>query len=459
MLLPGRSKPRPADSLSEFVVVFAYRSRYNEWHAKGAERMQFLQKLSNGMIVTGEHMNTTPAVSMGFWIRTGGMNEAPGESGISHFLEHISFKGTPTRTARDIAVEMDEVGGTLNAFTTKEETCFYVKVAQQHIGLGLNLLTDILYHSLMDGDFIEREKSVVLDEIAQADDSPEDRVHELLYECYYKGHPLAQPVLGAKRVISSLTREKLVDFRRAHYAWDNTVFSIAGSFDEKTVFEALEGIVPGSAQETSAPLPQAHRRGGERTVRYDVKSVEQLHIALAFPGVERDHRLMIAINVLNNIVGGGMSSRLFQTLREELGLVYGIFTYPVYHSCGGMVVVDTGTIDRNGPQVLEKIREEIRRIVADGVTEEEFTRAREQLRGNFILSREGIESRMSGGGRSVLFYGRRRTEQETLERIDRVTRDDVMEAARTVFDFDRMAAAFVGRKGGKKSIEGMLEAW
>jgi predicted Zn-dependent peptidase len=310
----------------------------------------------------------------------------------------------------------------------------------------------------MDEDFIEREKSVVLDEIAQADDSPEDRVHELLYECYFNGHPLSKPVLGAKRVISSLTREKLVDFRRAHYAWDNTVFSIAGSFDEKTVFEALEQVVPDSAHEQSTPLPQAHQRSG-RTVRYEVKSVEQLHIALAFPGVERDHRLMIAINVLNNIVGGGMSSRLFQTLREELGLVYGIFTYPVYHSCGGMVVVDTGTIDPNGPQVLEKIREQIRRIVADGVTEEEFLRAREQLRGNFILSREGIESRMSGGGRSVLFYGRRRTEQETLERIDRVTRDDVMEAARMVFDFDRMAAAFVGRRGSKKVIEGMLEAW
>ena len=214
--------------------------------------MQFLQKLSNGMIVTGEHMNTTPAVSMGFWIRTGGVNETPGESGISHFLEHISFRGTPTRTARDIAVEMDEVGGTLNAFTTKEETCFYVKVAQQHIGLGLDLLTDIVYHSLMDEDFIEREKSVVLDEIAQADDSPEDRVHELLYECYFNGHPLSKPVLGAKRVISSLTREKLVDFAAPTTRGQYGIFH-RGSFDEKTVFEASSRSCP--TARTSSPRP------------------------------------------------------------------------------------------------------------------------------------------------------------------------------------------------------------
>jgi predicted Zn-dependent peptidase len=421
--------------------------------------MQFLKKLSNGITVTGEHMDSTPAVSMGFWVRTGGADELPAESGLSHFLEHMTFKGTPTRTPRDIAAQMDGVGGTLNAFTTKEETCFYVKVAEQHADLALDLLVDILFRSEMSRECMALEKTVVLDEIAQAEDDPEDRVHELMYGCYFGDHPLAQPVLGEKAVIRSLTREGLLSFRRTHYAYGNIVFSIAGSFDEDKVCSDLEKSIPPDGSAPDAAPRRPFERGAAKSFRYESKTVEQLHIALGFPGVARDHRLMYPLNILNNVLGGGMSSRLFQTIREEMGLVYGIFSYPVFHADGGMLVVDTGTADGNGVRVLQQIREEMEKILSGGVGEEEFVRAREQLKGNFILSREGIESRMSAGGRSVLFYGERRTQEDILARIDAVTPEQMMEAARMAFDFGRAAAAFVGRRSGRKAIENLIETW
>ncbi|MEG0766725.1 MAG: pitrilysin family protein [Clostridia bacterium] len=380
--------------------------------------------LDNGLRVITEHIPHVRSVSVGLWIGAGSMHEKPQENGLSHFLEHMLFKGTQRRSARAIAEEMDAIGGQINAFTSKECTCYYAKVMDAHLPIAMDVLCDLLLYATLDETELNKERGVILEEIAMVEDTPEDLVHDLLSETILAGNPLAQPILGPADQIRSYTRKALADYRDAHYRPDNTVLAIAGNYAPDTLRALVEkhlgawkSVSHGAAMESDPCFtPGVARRQ---------KDIEQVHICLGYPGISMGSPDLYALSVFNNLFGGGMSSRLFQRIREESGLAYSVYSYPtVYPGCG-IFTLYAGTSLAHLPSVLEQLQQEVARILADGVEEEEFRKAREQLKGGYILSLEGSSSRMSNIGRSKLLLDHVRDEEEVLAKIDAVTKADV----------------------------------
>lgn len=387
--------------------------------------------LDNGLRIVGERMSGIHTVAVGVFVRTGAVNESAEENGYSHFVEHMVFKGTKEKDAAALADEMDRLGGATNAFTSKESTCFYTKVMDEHLERGIELLADLVLHPDFPAEDLEREKGVVIEEIAMCEDSPEDLVHEVLNDAQYEGHPLGQPILGTEELIRGITREKLFAFMKKHYTPQNAVISVAGNYDWDDLVRLLDkhfGAWQGEG--VTMPMPEAKTLSNHLVRK---KDTEQVQICVGYPAFKGNSPESYAQLILTTLFGGAMSSRLFQSIREKHGLAYSVYSYVnVYSGVGGMELY-AGTSPETAQQVTDLMAQEVRKLIRDGVTEDEFEKARESARISFVMGQESSASRMRGNGNVMLLYNRTRSNEEIMEKLVQVTLEDVNAVARHIF--------------------------
>ncbi|MFD4704204.1 M16 family metallopeptidase [Gottfriedia sp. NPDC058432] len=387
----------------------------------------------NGVRVVIEHISTVRSVALGVWIKTGSCNETAELNGVSHFLEHMFFKGTKTRNAKEIAESFDSIGGQVNAFTSKEYTCYYAKVLDTHADYALEVLGDMFFNSTFDEGELEKEKNVVLEEIKMYDDTPDDLVHDLLGKVMYENHPLGYPILGTEETLKSFNGDTLRQYMKDFYTPDQVVISIAGNIDESFIkrVEDLFGNYEGKKKDINFGIPTLHY--GEIARK---KETEQAHLCVGYRGLELGHSDLYPLIALNNILGGSMSSRLFQDVREQRGLAYSVFSYHSAYQDSGTVAIYAGTGKSQLNQLFETIQETLKVLNADGITEKELNNCKEQLKGNLMLGLESTNSRMSRNGKNELMLGNHRTLDEVIQLIDGVTIDKVNDIARFVFTDD-----------------------
>ncbi len=405
--------------------------------------------LPNGLRIVGERLGYVRSCTVGCWVGVGSMNERPAENGLSHFIEHMVFKGTQTRSARDIAQEMDDVGGQLNAFTSKDCTCYYAKVIDEDLPLAVDLLADLVLRPRFEEDELGKERGVVLEEIAMVEDTPEDLVNDVLSEAQFAGS-LKYPILGTNKRIRAYQREDLLAYWRKHYHPGNMVLAIAGHYDWDALVALVTRYFDHFPSEGAKPdtLSKQKLLSGRKA---RAKKTEQLQISIGYPGVGLGSDDLFPLSVFNNAIGGGMSSRLFQRIREELGMAYSVYTFPTSYPGLGTFTIYAGTSPENGETVLREIRKELDKALHDGFSEREFISAKAQLKGGFVLGLESSSGRMQSIGRSMLLLNRLRTPEETLKKIDTVTLADVHRVAGEVLSA-APSAAVVG-KNAKRYIE------
>lgn len=421
--------------------------------------MILTDKLENGMRVVAEPMAGVRSASVGVWIAAGPVYEAQSEAGISHMIEHMLFKGTERRTAGQIAAEMDGLGGNLNAFTAKECTCYYAKVLDEHLPKAVDILQDMVQTPRIDAGDLEREQGVVCEEILMMEDSPEELAHELLGEAVYGESPLARPILGTADSVKAFKPEDLRAYMQRRYQPERMVVSCAGHIEMPALMELLNQAFRakgGSPEAPGADMPRSELAQG-RSFRGAEKDVEQAHLCLGFPGFATDTPEQFALLVLNNALGGSMSSRLFQRIREERGLAYSVYSYPTGYSRNGYFALYAGTGEKQGKDVAKLMLEEIRAVREKGITQEEFIRAKEQMKGSYMLGQESSSARSGAIGRSMLLLGVAREEEEILSRIEAVRMEDVEAILPFVLDESRMTGALVARKANHKALRKALD--
>lgn len=387
----------------------------------------------NGVRVVLENIPTVRSVAIGIWIKTGSTNEVPELNGVSHFLEHMFFKGTSTRSAKEIAESFDSIGGQVNAFTSKEYTCYYAKVLDTHADYALDVLGDMFFNSTFDEGELEKEKNVVLEEIKMYDDTPDDLVHDLLSKVMYENHPLGSPILGTEETLKSFNGDTLRQYMKDFYTPDQVVVSIAGNVNDSFVsrVEQLFGHYEGKKKEITFGVPTLHYGKISRK-----KETEQAHLCIGYRGLEIGHDDLYPLITLNNILGGSMSSRLFQDVREQRGLAYSVFSYHSAYQDSGMVAIYAGTGKSQLNQLFETIQETLKILTVDGISEKELLNCKEQLKGNLMLGLESTNSRMSRNGKNELMIGEHRSLDEIIQLIDKVTISNVNDIARFVFTDD-----------------------
>ena len=415
--------------------------------------MTEIETLPNGVRLVTERFDTVRTAALGFWIAGGSREEAGGESGAAHFIEHMLFKGTETRSAADIARETDAIGGQVNAFTTKECTCFYGHVLDDHLLQALDILWDMVFHSKFDQKAVETERGVIQEEIDMYEDTPDDLCGEKLFEAVYAGSPLSRPILGRKETLAEMTGAFLKDYHRRHYRPDNIVVSLAGSFSNEVLHELRRRFAALPEGEKTGTAPAAYTPAFVATK----KPIEQNHLILAFPGLTYDDPKRFALQLLSSILGGGVSSRLFQRVREQQGLCYSVYSYGAGHADTGVFCVYTALNRDTEEQALRTICQVIREFLAEGPTVEELSRAREQSKANVVMGLESTQARMSHAGRSLLFTGKIMTPEEIIAAYDAVTREDVMALAEEIFRWDRASLSAVGQVRSPEEYRALLE--
>lgn len=411
--------------------------------------------LPNGTRLIYEKMEHVRSVAMGVWVDTGSVRETAENAGASHLIEHMVFKGTERRDAEQIAIEMDAIGGNINAYTSKENTCFYAKVLDEHLDVVSDVLSDITFHSVFDPEELKKEQGVVLEEILMNEDSPEDLSGEESNMLFFGDEALASPILGSKESVRAFTRESLLAYKNEFYVPNNIVVSVAGNFEEQALIDSVTKWfdIPASPRATE---PILQRFPGGKREKFVEKDVEQVHICMTLPGFARDSEGQYPLAVLSNIFGGSMSSRLFQSIREKLGLAYSVYSYPTSYTGTGTLTLYAGTGEKQAKEVLNRMMDEMERIRKEGITKEEFNRSRDQLKGSYLLGMESSSARMNALGKTLLLQKREYSEQETLRRIECVTMDDIERILPVCFDRNNASIALVGRV--KKQEAALLKA-
>ncbi len=399
-----------------------------------------IYKLDNGLRMIVEDIPAFRSVSFGIWVKTGSRNETELNNGVSHFIEHMLFKGTSRYTAGEIADIFDGIGGHVNAFTAKEYTCYYAKVLDEHLPKAIDVLAEMFFHSLMQEEEMAKEKNVILEEIAMYEDTPDDLVHDLAAEAAYGGHSLAYSILGSQERLREMTPEHLRSYMQEQYRIDNTVISVAGNIPDD--IDELVNRHFGAFTNTgpSSELQAPPYTGG---YRFHQKKTEQNHICLSLQGIALDHPHIYAMALLNNVIGGGMSSRLFQQVREERGLAYSVYSYHAAHIDSGLFTIYAGTAPNQLDEVLEIIGQVLLDVRDHGITEEELTKGKEQLKGNFILGLESTNSRMNRQGKNELLLSRHDTLDEVIARINGISMADLQALVRSMFSAP-LAVSMVG---------------
>ena len=388
--------------------------------------------LSNGIRVVSESI----------WVGAGSRHESEEYSGISHFIEHLLFKGTEKRTAKDIAESLDAVGGQLNAFTSKEYTCYYAKVLDEHLDLALDVLSDMFFNSIFEEKDINKEREVIKEEIKMYEDTPDELIHDVFSQTIWSGHPLGRPVLGTEDSINGFTRDNIIDYINHQYTTDNIVIAIAGSVDHNKILPDLERLFSkakvGSAIKDMAP---PHSKGQMENI---FRETGQVQICLGTPGLPQDHPQLYPLFVLNSVLGGGLSSRLVQEIREDRGLAYSVYSYHAAFSDAGLFTFYAGTRPDNYETVIQLIINEALKITQGGITEKELNKTKEQLKGNLYLGLESVGSRMTRLGRTELCLNRFITPEEVVKKITSVTEKEVKDLAQQIFIPDNFTIATIG---------------
>jgi len=405
--------------------------------------------LPNGLIVLTERMEHLRSVAMGIWIKSGSRYEAAEINGISHFVEHMLFKGTKSRSAQHIAREMDAIGGNLDAFTGKETICFSVKALSNHVPIALDVLSDLVLNPTFAGHDIERERDVILEEIKIDEDNPDVLVHEIFTQNFWKDQPLGKPILGTTKTVSGLGQNTLFDYHADRFRAGNMVFSAAGNLDHdqfvESVAQQFSTLVAGTTEMTfqsaqvSAPIVLRSKR-----------SLEQVQICLGVPSPKITDENRYATLILNTVLGGGMSSRLFQTIREERGLAYSIYSDLSPYSDTGSLCVFAGTSTDKTLEMLDLVMAEFSRLKQTPLTPEELHRAKEQVKGNILLGLESSGSRMSNLARQEMYFHHFFSVEDVLDRLDAVTAEEVQAMAQKLFISERIAVTLLGRLDGLK---------
>ncbi|NTU26577.1 insulinase family protein [Bacillus tequilensis] len=401
----------------------------------------------NGVRVVLENNPTVRSVAIGVWIGTGSRHETPEINGISHFLEHMFFKGTSTRSAREIAESFDRIGGQVNAFTSKEYTCYYAKVLDEHANYALDVLADMFFHSTFDENELKKEKNVVYEEIKMYEDAPDDIVHDLLSKATYGNHSLGYPILGTEETLATFNGDSLRQYMHDYYTPDRVVISVAGNISDSFIqdVEKWFGSYEAKGKATGLEKPEFYT---EQLTRK--KETEQAHLCLGFKGLEVGHERIYDLIVLNNVLGGSMSSRLFQDVREDKGLAYSVYSYHSSYEDSGMLTIYGGTGANQLQQLSETIQETLATLKRDGITSKELENSKEQMKGSLMLSLESTNSKMSRNGKNELLLGKHKTLDEIINELNAVNLERVNGLARQLFT-DDYALALISPSGNMPS--------
>ncbi|WNM60571.1 M16 family metallopeptidase [Candidatus Nitrospira neomarina] len=405
--------------------------------------------LDNGVRVVLERMSSLKSVALGVWATVGSRDEGKGEGGLSHFIEHMMFKGTPKRTASQISNEIDALGGEMNAFTTHEATAFYVKVLDQQMRLAFDLIADLFHHSRFSAKDIAKEKQIVLEEIRTAQDDPEDYIHELHAKDIFGSHPLGRPILGEPGVMKRLSRQALMQYRQQHYLPEHTIVTVAGNFSFPEIIDTVNtyfgkwnhggyGKLSSSVQKTPWPDQPQERQS------LHVKPLEQVHVCVGFKGLPVGHPDRYAAHVLSTILGGGVSSRLFQEIREKRGLAYTIYSHLSGFFDGGTLTVYAATRPNEMAAVIDRICQETRKLCRREVASNELERTKTQLKGSLMLGLEGTYGRMNKLAKDEMYQGRHVTLQEMVKAIDRISPEQIRHLSQKLFDLQQFVVTALG---------------
>ncbi|WNM58417.1 M16 family metallopeptidase [Candidatus Nitrospira allomarina] len=405
--------------------------------------------LDNGVRVVLERMSSLKSVALGVWATVGSRDEKKGEGGLSHFIEHMMFKGTPKRTASQISNEIDALGGEMNAFTTHEATAFYVKVLDQQMRLAFDLIADLFHHSRFSAKDIAKEKQIVLEEIRTVQDDPEDYIHELHAKDIFGSHPLGRPILGEPGVMKRLSRQALMQYRQRHYRPEHTIVAVAGNFSFPEIIDTVNtyfgkwkhgeyGKGSSSVQKTPWPDQPQERQS------LHVKPLEQVHVCVGFKGLPVGHPDRYAAHVLSTILGGGVSSRLFQEIREKRGLAYTIYSHLSGFLDGGTLTVYAATRPNEMAAVVDRICQETRKLCRREVASNELERTKTQLKGSLMLGLEGTYGRMNKLAKDEMYQGRHVTLQEMVKAIDRISPEQIRHLSQKLFDLQQFVVTALG---------------
>jgi predicted Zn-dependent peptidase len=412
-------------------------------------------ELPNGVVVVTEKMPHVRSASVGIWLSSGSRAESAERNGIAHFIEHMVFKGTHKRTAEQIAQSVDSVGGMLDAFTAKEMTCFNAKVLDEHLAVAVDVLSDLVLHPRFDTEDIAKEKQVVLEEIKMEEDNPEYLIHELFTQNFWRGHPLGMPILGTPGTVSQFSQDSVFECFTNWYAPNHVVVTAAGNLEHARLVDLVAREFDGVARSATAAKPappDTHACVEQR----DKKELEQVHIVLGVPSYPLAHERRYAASLLNVILGGGMSSRLFQNIRERQGLAYAIESDLSPYTDSGVFSVYAGTSRESAAQLIRSVGDEFRTVRADGVSTEELRRAKDHLKGSMMLSLESTSSRMSNLARQAMYLHRFISLDEMLASIEAVTREEVHAIARDFFEPGRITLTVLGSLNGFRATRDLL---
>lgn len=406
--------------------------------------------LSNGLRIITEEIPYVKSATVGLWVGTGSRFETVENMGISHFIEHLLFKGTESRTAKEIAETVDAVGGQLNAFTAKEYTCYYIKVVDHQLPLGIDILSDMVFRSRLDSADIEKEREVVLEEISMYEDSPDEMIHDLYMETVWPDHPLGRNILGTCESMARANSTTIREYYDQHYIPANMVLAAAGNLQHEQLVQLAHqyfGSYQGVYNKPQISAPQ-HKH----SIYTKPRETEQTHICLGTIGLPIDHEDAYALNVLNTILGGGLSSRLFQSIREERGLAYSVYSYLGSYQDAGLFTVYTGTRPANAPLVVELIQQEMQMMRDIRIKEEELNRAKEYIKGNLVLGLENTSGRMTRLGKLELMLNKVVGIDEVLRKVDQVTSQDIQRLAQVMFVDDQMCLSALGPSPAEYSL-------
>lgn len=414
--------------------------------------------LKNGIRVVVDEMPGYKSCTVGIWIRTGSVDENENSSGISHFIEHMCFKGTKKRTALQIANEMDSIGGQLNAFTSKECTCYHARVMSERIENAIDILSDLVINSLFDEKEMDKEKGVVIEEIYMTNDNPEDLAHETISKTFFGGSPLAKPILGTEENIRSFTRQDLIEHTDSYYTPKRMVVSVAGGISTTETEKLLNKYLGDYKTANDEPIVKREEYKHEIKKQFVTigKDTEQTQICLAMRGFAFLSEERYALSVVNNAFGGTMSSRLFQKIREERGLAYSVYSYPSSYTYSGMFTVYSGTGADNAAVVTELILSELNKLKQEGITEKEFSRCMEQLKGGYILSMESTQAKMNQNGKNLLLRGKYVSVDEEIEMFMQTKLNDCISICGSIIDTDNLSAVYVGKIKDENALKSMF---
>lgn len=419
--------------------------------------MYNLFTLDNGLRVVLENIDYVKSVSVGLWIENGSRNEDLKNNGISHFIEHMMFKGTENRTALQIAECIEDVGGQINAFTGKEATCYYIKILNSHMELALEVLSDMLFNSKFKEEDIEKEKGVVIEEISMTEDSPEDVLSDLHCKAIWGDDSISYPILGTLETVKSFKRSDIVDYINKYYIPENSVISICGNFDINKLQKLINKYFGNWSSGENKNITCYSKPKIENNHLFKNKNIEQLHISLGFEGLELGNDDMYPLVLLSNVLGGGASSVLFQKIREEKGLCYSIYSYMSSFNKTGSVSIYTGLNPTYTEDTISLIKQVVNDFSKKGINKEKLIKSKEQLKGSYILGLESTSTRMFNNGKSVLFLNRINDPEIIMKKIDKITEDKLQEVMARTFGAGIKNSAFVGEKLNLENVKNILD--